>query len=173
LAEALVVADDDARAGRDEADGSGRIDHAGIEHGISCELGQVDAVVAEWATLVEPCEQKEVVDETAHPRGLALDAAEGGGEVFRAPDGSALEELGVPPDRRERRAQLVGGVADEPPQALLGGRPLPEGPFDLSQHDVEGTTELTDLGAFIGVLDPFREVAGGDLTGGRGHPLER
>ena len=40
------------------------------------------------------------------------------------------EQLGEALDRRERRAQLVGGVGQELAQALLGGLPLGEGRLD-------------------------------------------
>ena len=42
------------------------------------------------------------------------------GEIVGARSCTAREEFGVGPHGRQRRAQLVGGVRDEPPQLALG-----------------------------------------------------
>ena len=80
--------------------------------------GQVDRIALERAALVEAGEQQQVVDEHAHARRLALDAAHRLRQVVGAVGGAAPEQLGVAADRRERRAQLVRRVGDEPAQAL-------------------------------------------------------
>ena len=83
-------------------------------------------------------------------------------------------QLGEAPDRRERRAQLVAGVGDEPPHALLGaagaglGAGLgPEGPLDLLEHGVERPAEPAHLGAGVVVGHAAGQVAAAD--GRRGH----
>ena len=56
------------------------------------------------------------------------------------------EQLGETLDRREWRAQLVGRVAEELAQALLGGVALAERDLDLGEHRVQGQAELAHLG---------------------------
>ena len=48
-----------------------------------------------------------------------------------------------------------------------------EGALDVPEHGVEGQPEPPHLGAVVGPLHPPREIAGGDLAGGRGHLVER
>ena len=123
LVEAHVVAADDDRArGRLEGDGPVGLDGTGVGHGVVDEGHQVDGLAFEGAALVETGEEQEVVDEHAHPRRLVLDPAHGEGQLVGVVGGAPPEQLGVAADGGERGAQLVGGVGDEPAQALLRAR---------------------------------------------------
>ena len=102
-----------------------------------------------------------------------LDAAHGLREVVGPRARAAAEQLGVAADRRERRAQLVRRVGDEPAQPRLRRGALRERDFDLAEHRVEREAEPADLGSFVGGLDAPGEVAGGDRAGGVAHLLER
>ena len=80
----------------------------------------------------------------------------------------------------ERRPQLVRGVGDEPPELALAALLRLEGPLllaerglDLVQHRVERGPEPPDLGPVVGDAGAVREVAGRDLLGGAGDPLQR
>ncbi len=95
------------------------------------------------------------------------------GEVDVVAVGAQPEELGEALDRRDRRAQLVGGVGEELAQAHLGRLALAEGLLDLAEHRVEGQPELADLGALVRRCDPLRQVTGGDRAGRGRHVLER
>ena len=91
-------------------------------------------------------------------------------------------QLGVAADRRQRRAQLVAGVGDEPAHPGLAGLPRGQGVGDVVEHPVQRAADLADLGARIGVgirhplgqrdLAPVqRQLA--DPGGGRGDPAQR
>ena len=125
------------------------------------------APALEGAALVEAGQQQEVVDEAAHAHGFLLGAAHGLAEAGLVVEGAALVELGVAPDRGDRRAQLVGGVGDELAQPLLGRlRALVERPSSmLPEHGVERLAELGRLGARRRRLDAVGQVALGDGRG--------
>ena len=71
--------------------------------------------------LVQARERQQVLDEHAHARRLVLDAAHRLLDVRGLARGAHAEQLGVAADRGQRRAQLVRGVGDEAPQAVLAG----------------------------------------------------
>ena len=75
----------------------------------------------ERPALVEVREEEQVLDEDAHPLGLAADALHRALEIVGPAGGAAGEELGVGADGGERRAELVRGVGDEPAELALGG----------------------------------------------------
>ena len=119
LAQPLGVADDRHRltgAQHDLAVGICR--PAGV-YGLRGDGREVDLLLAQRTTLVEPRQQQHLVDQARHPRGLVLDAPHGQREVLRPFGGAAAEELRVAADRRERRPELVRGVCHEPAQALF------------------------------------------------------
>ena len=87
--------------------------------------------------------------------------------------GAAAEQLSVAADRRERRAQLVGRVGDEPAQTRFGRAAFGERRFDPFHHDVQRAAEPADLGPSFRRLDAPRQVAGGDIGGGVLHLGER
>ena len=173
LAQASGVARDDrgsVEVGVEDAVG---VDRTGRVDRVRDDRREVDRLALERSALVEPSEQQEVVDEHAHALRLRFDARHRPGEVVGPRVGAAAEQLRVPPDRRDRRPQLVRGVADEPPQALLRGAALVERRFDLGQHRVERGAELADLSVVVGGLHPARQVPGRDRAGGLAHRLER
>ena len=123
---------------------------------------------------VEPRQQQQVLDEQAHARRLVLDAPQHPGQHRRVLRGALPEQLGEAPDRGERRAQLVAGVPDELPHALLrrpgvGLRALLRGvgALEAVDHGVEGRGQAADLGARVGGRDADAQVAGRDRLGGR------
>ena len=65
------------------------------------------------------------------------------------------------------------GVADEPPQALLGAAALVERRLDLRQHDVERAGEAADLGRAVLPLHAPREVPRRDRRRRLLDPLQR
>ena len=119
---------------------------------------------------VEPGEQQQVVDEPAHAGGLGLDAAEEPGRLRRpTPRGALTVQLGEAADRREGGAQLVAGVGDELPHAVLrrarralGRLAGADRGLDLREHGVQGARQPAHLGVLRGIGDAPREVAGGD-----------
>ena len=121
----------------------------------------------ERAALVEAREQQQVVDEHAHAVRVLLDAAHRLGEVFGTVGRAAAEQLGVAADRRERRAQLVRRVGDEPPQARFGRGALRErasrsaASISFSASPSRPTSVCSSAR-----LDALREVAGGDRARG-------
>ena len=158
LPETVAVAEDrDRLVGEVERpvgiEGSRHVDR--IPH----ERVELDTLALEGASLVEAREQEQVLDEDAHPLGLARDAAHRPCEILRPALGSAPEELRVRPHGGEGRAQLVRRVCDEPPQP-------PVGCLDATEHRVERRADAADLRALVVDLDPVREVAGGDRLRG-------
>ena len=97
--------------------------------------------MAHLRVLVQPRQQEEILDEVTHRGRLALDAfrclprLRGGGKRALA------EQLGVRADDRERGAQLVAGIGDEPAQLLLTLVALRECVLDTFEHVVEGPGE--------------------------------
>ena len=61
--------------------------------------------------------------------------------------GAGPVELGVAPDRRDGRAQLVGRVGHELAEPALGRRALVEGLLDAPEHPVERHAEVARLRA--------------------------
>ncbi len=89
------------------------------------------------ADLVEAREREEVLDEHAHAGGLLLDPAHrllGVRGIARGPE---AEELGVAAHGGQRGAELMGGVGEEPAQALLARLALGEGLLEPGEHGVE------------------------------------
>jgi hypothetical protein len=70
-------------------------------------------------SLVQPGEENQLLDEVAHPARFLLDPLHCVCEVVGPRRRAAPEQLGVPADDRDRGAQLVRGVRDEPPQPFL------------------------------------------------------
>ena len=164
-----AIAEHDQRDGRDldrpvGLDGVGGLDRLGDER------AEVDPRALERPALVEPGEQEQIIDEHAHSLRLAFDAAHRARQIVGPRLGAALEQLGVRADGRERRAQLVRRVGDEPAQLSLGRLERAKRRLDLRQHRVQGDPETADFGSWLGALDPLREVARGDR---RSRPADR
>ena len=83
----------------------------------------------------------------AHADRLLLGAAHGVVELARLVEGAGPVELGVPADRGDRGAELVGRVGDELAQPRLGRGPLVERLLDAAEHAVERDAEVAGLGA--------------------------
>ena len=130
------------------------------------QLRQIDRHAPRLGHLVELGQQQQILDQHAHPHGLGLDPAHRSRQRLGIVGRADPEQLGIAPDRRQRRAQLVRGVGQEPPQPVLGVLARGERGLDLPQHLVQRAAEPADLGARVRRLDPPRQVAGGDLGGG-------
>ena len=133
LAQAARVARDDSGSVEVGVEDALGVDRAGRVDRVGDDRSEVDRLALERPALVEPSEQQEVVDEHAHAFRLGFDARHRPGEVVGPGVGPAAEQLRVAADRRDRRPQLVRGVADEPPQALLRGAALVERRLDLGR----------------------------------------
>ena len=147
--------------------------HADVAAGVVHDRPQVNGGAGHVAHLVEAGEQQQVVDEETHAPRRMLDPAQCAGQVLGIVGGPEPEGLGVAADRRQRGAQLVGGVSEEAPHAPLARLPLGEGPLDLREHRVERHRQAPHLGALIRQLDALGEVAGGDHRGGAADPVQR
>ena len=119
---------------------------ARIAGGVGDEPAEVDrrAGRADVPRRAWPAEQ--VVDQPGHAHRLLLGAPHRLVELAPGPQAADAVQLGVAPDRRHRRAQLVGRVGHEPPQPLLRLRPLRERRVEPLEHVVEGHAELAGLG---------------------------
>ena len=122
------------------------VSRASVAHRVIDHRGQVDRRTVERTSLVETCEQEQVVDEHAHAPGLVFDSSHGEEHVIACHIGVPLQQLRVPAHGRERGAQLVRCIRDEMAQLLLGDVALRECALDLSEHLVERESEPTDLG---------------------------
>ena len=140
---------------------------AGLDQG-----GQVDQVVVLRGALVEPGQPEHVVDQPAHPLRFQRDAAHGLVDLATAGEGTLLVELGVGAQRRQRGAQLVAGVGEEPAGGLLAGLALGDEVLDAGQHPVQRGPEPADLGPGVGGADPLGEIPGRDLVGLTRHGLD-
>lgn len=127
------------------------------------EVGEVDGTVL-GETPVAAGKHEQAVDETFV---AVVDLQQRGTELshrFRGIRGVErdLDQRAVD---RQRCAQLMGGVGDEPPLPV-------EGAVQPLQHGVEGVSEVFDL--VIGPVqrDAFVQAAVGDAAGGRGDPLQ-
>ncbi len=172
LPQRAVVADDPDRVGRDDH-GPRRLDGPEIPGGVLDHRREVDRPGVGGAALVESGEAEEVVHERAHPGRLLLDAAHRALQVLGGGEAAGAVQLGIPADRREGGAQLVGGVGDEAVQPRLRGRAVGEGALDAAEHRVQGQAQTPRLGALVDLGDALVERAGGDRAGGGGHRRER
>ena len=170
LSQPVVVAEDGARrqVGLERAVGLERL--RGLDR-LGDDVLERDRLERERPALVEVGEEQQVVDEHAHPLGLAADPLHRALEVVGPAGGAAGEELGVGADGGERRAELVRGVGDEPAELALGGLERADRLLDVGEHAVQREAEPADLGAVV-LLDALREVAGGDRGGGLPHRVE-
>ncbi len=127
-------------------DGTSWVSRASVAHRVIDHRGEVDRRTVERTSLVETCEQEQVVDEHAHAPGLVFDSSHGEEHVVACHIGVPLQQLRIPAHGRERGAQLVRCIRDEMAQLLLGDIALRECALDLSEHLVERKSEPTDLG---------------------------
>ena len=173
LAQPVVVARDGERLRHVELDRARRIDGSGVVHGVAGDAHQIHRVVRDRTALSRPGQEQQILDEHAHPLALLLDPAHrqrGVGRVVRRP---AAEQLRVAADRRERRAQLVRRVGEEPTERLLRCAAFVHRLLDPTEHHVQRRAEASHLRAGIRLLHPSREIAGGDRLGRHLDLLER
>jgi hypothetical protein len=109
---------------RVELDGTVGLRRDGVAARVRREHGEVHGSALADAGLVEPGEDEQILHETPHPARFLLDAAHDDVEVHVLAVGPEPEQLGVPLDRRQRGAQLVGGVGEEATELGLGGLAL-------------------------------------------------
>jgi hypothetical protein len=138
---------------------------AGLGHDLDGQVGNINGCEGQEVGLLGLGEHDEVVHDPAHP--LQLIGDQGGGV---APVGRVVaHQLQVPADDRDRRAELVAGVVQEPP---LSG----EGRLQPVQHVVEGPGQLGDVVVSadrdppgqVGFADPLGRLA--DQPDRRQHP---
>src|SRR5258707_15494304 len=103
--------------------------------------------MVEWARVVQPRKQQQILDEPRHPGGFVFDRAHRRSEVFRTLARAAPEELRVAADRCERCAQFMRGVCEELTEPILGCVALRERSLVLSEHSVERGCDAADLAA--------------------------
>ena len=182
LADPCVVGVNDhgLRPGQ-QGDRTAGLHRAGGVHGLGGDAGQVHRPPVQRAVLVQPGQQQQVLDQQPHPGRLLLDAADQPEQLVPAGRLALLQaELGQPPDRGQRRPQLVAGVGHEPAHPVLGvpgvrlaGLPGPVGGLDPAEHGVERPGQPADLGALAGMSDPAGQVTAGDRLRGLLDPGER
>ena len=124
----------------------GGVGGAGVRARVGHEGAEVNGGALQRASLVEPGEQEQVVDEHAHAPRLLLDAPGGQRDVILGHLRVAAEQLGVAAHRRQRGAQLVRRVGDEVAQALLVGGAFGERRLELAEHGVDGQAQPAHLG---------------------------
>ncbi len=156
--------------------------HPRVAHRIDHQRHQIGGRVRERPPGVEPGEQQQVLHQPRHPLRLRLDPAQRVPGLRPRLLPSAPGQLGIAADRRERRAQLMAGVGDEPPDphlALLTDR---ERRTDMPQHPVQRRADLPHFRppVRLGRRHPHmqRHLAPverefGDAGGGRGDPAQR
>ena len=149
LGEALAVGDDHALRGVLDAPGA-ICERLALGAGLCGQRGEVDAVEAQEIGLLGLGEHEQVVDDARHP----VDLVEDQRHCLAVLVGVVAEQLEVPADDRQRCAQLVTGVIDEP--ALRCERGL-----HPVEHRVEPRRELGDL-IIADDGDPAAQVAVGD-----------
>ena len=165
LAQAVLVAGHDDRAGERRRDRTVGIDRAGVAGGVGGQAEQVDRPAVERPALVELGQRQQVVDEAGHADGLLLGAPHRLVELGRLVEAADPVQLGVAADRRDGRTQLVGRVGDEPAQPVLRLGPLGERPLQrLASMWLRATPSSPGLGGRRRLRDTVGQVAAGDLA---------
>jgi hypothetical protein len=133
LGEALAVGQD-GRLGQAGDPPAPRSQGPGLGQDLHGQVGHVHRSQGQEVRLLGLGEHDEVVDNAAHPVQLVGDQGGGVAAVRRV----VAHQLQVAADDRDRGAQLVAGVVQEPP---LGG----EGRLQPVEHVVEGAGQLGDV----------------------------
>ena len=146
-------------------------DRAQLARGLDHDLRQVARLVRDHAPDVGAREQQQVGHQPAHPLGGAQRRAGGVALIAVQRFGQQLE---VREHARQRRAQLVRGVGDEPALAREHRLGLATRGVQLAEHALQGARELGDLVVGHGLGHRARGVAGArDLLGGAGQLGDR
>ena len=124
---------------------------------VSTTIGATSTRPARFAGLAAPRVRQEVVDQRAHAFGSATDDRAEFGELFFRRVGVRHGDLEVGADHRERVAQLVRCLLDEPPLAL-------EGRVEARQHRVERVGQPSELVVRPAKVDAPRQVGRLDLA---------
>ncbi len=173
LMQACLVARHLKRPGQGGVDRAVRVHRPCVCGGVGGQLAQIDGRHVERTILIGAGERQQVLDQGPHANRLRLGAGHRivqGARRFQAP---RPIQLGVSPDRRYRRAQLVGGVGHKGPQAGLAADPLLERRLDVAEHRVERGRQLAGLGSLVGFGHALGQVPGGDRRCHPGHRLHR
>ena len=169
LGQALGVPEDDDLAAGGHRQLVRVIGRVGVLDHVGADAMEIDRVRPERPAPIQLGQEQEVLDQAPHARRFLLDPLQRSVDARLVGEPAPAQQFGVPPDRRQGRAELVGGVGHELAQALLGGRLLGEGLLDLGEHLVEGGPEASDLGGRRLLGHPSGEVARGDGVGRLGH----
>lgn len=153
----------------------------GIGHGFKHYPSDIHFKSLQGASGIEAGQQEQISHQVRHPVGRNGDPPQRFGCHLRAATSiRAGSQLGVGPDGRQRRPQLVTGIGNESPQPPLGRVPVRQCTSHMLEHVREGGTHLVHFGGGVvrrswhWQLGPGgRQRKLGHLEGGRREPSER
>ena len=137
------------------------------------QLAQVHGHPGPLRGLVQGGQRQQVLHQDSHPRRFGLDPCHRSLQRRRVVDGAQPEQLRVAANRRQRRAQLMGRVGQEPPELILALPAGGEGSLDLPEHLVQRPAQTPHLGALVRRRHPPGEVARRDLRRDAADALQR
>jgi len=165
----LITADHDGLCWQVEHPPVVRARDPGVICHVDRQPGHIDRCAVERTACVEPSQQEQVIDQSAHSRRFGVDAAERAANLGPKVVAGAQGQLGVPADPGERCAQLVAGVRDELPQPGLRRLPLRERGLHVTEHLVQRLPQPANLGARVGCRYPLRQRDFAAPQGQRAH----
>ena len=113
----------------------------------------VDQFGSQECRLFGLCQQQQVRHHAIHPFQLVVDQRDRRGDVGRV---GGIENFQMPPDDRDRRAQLVARVVDEPPLSS-------DSVLHPVQHAVDGGYQVAEFVAVTATArDALRQIGFGD-----------
>ena len=159
--------DDRPAPAASSVDRRGRGRRRGRRHRVVGQRREVDRGALERPALVEAGQEEQVSTRLPMRTASCSVRRMASSSSSASSQAAGAVELGVAPDRRDRRAQLVGGVGHELAQPVLGRGSLRRRPPRCARAWVQGHAELAGLGAGGALGHALGEVAGGDRRGGR------
>ena len=147
------------------------------------DTDEIDLIAAQIASGVQARQEQQILHESAHPQRFGVDPLQGvHGLIGQGCIGPLpSDEFGVPADRGQRGAQLVGGVGHELAHLRLAVLTRRQSVVDVPQQSVERRTDLPDLSgggqilagdALVDADLSARQRLGGDALGRGGDPLQ-
>ena len=137
------------------------------------ELVELERLSAGHLAGLEPGKGKKIVNEPGHARAFLLHRRQRSLEGLGIHDVAPAENVDIAGNRRQWRAQLVGGIGDEVAHLFLGLPADLEGMVDAGGHLVEGDRQGADLITSLRHGDPLFVIAGRQGPGRGGHLVER